>query len=795
MQTYNENSIVELDDISHIRLRTSAYLPNTGGEGLMTLVREILDNSVDECEYLEKGQIDAIMLVNHDKTSFQFIVQDDGRGIPAEKLISVFASARVSGKFSNDHYRFSIGSFGVGATVCCSLSQFFRAITLNQTVIADAIIPYDNIPDCTINSENRTGRTGTTVIFSPDTTIFHEIQEFIQNPYRLMEYFAHHSLFGKYRIRFFYLEESVTRDFTTASTQQALRYIEEIIQTVPIFDNQNFNKEAYVTEYFGIQGKTQVYSIQGINFDNTLRIEGSMLFTFQNITATQKTKLAFVNNLLFDDNASLHTSILIKILKQRIAPFILDKNVRNFFLDHYKLPMFIVLDVKFSSAQFSGLAKTSFKDHAFRQPYHKLLNTLLTQEMIHSIYQLIGEHITVQYNRFTNSEFKPSTTMRNLLSRLNRPEKFDNCSTTDRDIAELFLVEGDSAKSDQDRNSVFQASYTLGGKPFNGLTSVDRLTESVNAIKKNKVFQDIIRILNITPGSNDLSNLNFGKVFIMADADTHGYHITNIVIGNLYALCPALIEEGRVYVTIPPLYSLNIKGSDPIYIRNVDELNTTLAYHVYYRCIDIAIQSERYDRVLTREEFVAFSEIVIKIGDELDRLSTEYMIPDVLLEQLSLMTNHLNLAEPDINVIRDWLGCEVRYVKDGHLLIVSIGSEDIVVPLHQITELIYSRILPMYREFYYGKTRLFVTTKNSDLYTKSPTTIVQLNDIFKKLSGMFQIQRYKGLGSMPPADRSKNCLNPSTRRVYQITNIGDIDTVFAMLGDDPMYRKKLIRAE
>jgi DNA gyrase/topoisomerase IV subunit B len=278
----------------------------------------------------------------------------------------------------------------------------------------------------------------------------------------------------------------------------------------------------------------------------------------------------------------------------------------------------------------------------------------------------------------------------------------------------------------------------------------------------------------------------------MADADTHGYHITDILLGDLYALCPALINNGHVYVTIPPLYSLNIKGREPIYIRDNYELNATLAFAVYYNSLDIGFHTGTQSRNLTREEFVAFSEIVCRIGDELDRLSVEYMIPAVLLEQLSLMTSHLNLRQPDINVIRSYLGCEVRYVESGHLLIISIGSDDIIVPLNQITELIYARILPLYRTFYYGKVRITATTKRSKALVNSPISIAQLYQMFKELDKMFTIKRYKGLGSMPPEDIAKNCVNPNTRKVHQIINIGDLKTVFHMLGDDPTERKRLV---
>lgn len=794
---YNEDSIKSLSDLQHIIHRPSAYIPNSGFEGHIKINWEIIDNATDELSLIKNGsgRLDVIMICDKDNQSYSMVVRDNGRGIPVGKtLISSFAIARTSGKFdSKAGYTASAGLFGWGSTVTLALSSWFRVISKNKEVIGDVTIHRDNIPDDITTTNNTDNTTGTVVMYTPDNTILLDFDEFISKQGDFINSLSKLSLFSKFLINFYVVDNSsIVNKLKFETTTNVLELIDKLCLNTPTFTNINFNRDLYIRNYFGVsQNWKRSFHIEGSNTDDSLIVEGD-IFVLLNNTSSTNNKLTFVNTIYFDDNASLHIALLHKFIKQRLVMFITDKVVKEFFLDHYKLPIWLVLDVKFSGAQFSGFAKSSFKDIAFRHPYHLLLNKILHNDVLVDLYKTLNDHIQVSFNKFSNKDFSVSTSMKGLLAKLNRPDKFNNCGTTDREAAELFLVEGDSAKSDQDRDSVFQASYTLGGKPFNGLTTPANLSESINTIKKNIVFQDIIRILNITPGSNDLSNLNFGKTFIMADADTHGYHITNIVIGNLFALCPALIEEGRVFVTIPPLYSLNIKGSEPIYIKNATELNATLAYHVYHRCLDIRIKSDRYNHLLSREEFVAFSELVIKIGDELDRLSNEYIIPAVLLEQLSLLTNHLNLNRPDPDELQKWLGCEVRYVRSSHLLIISIGSDDIVVPLNQITELIYERILPMYREFYYGRTQIFVTTKNTTYYKDSPITIVQLNEIFKRLNDMFTIQRYKGLGSMPPKDRSRNCTAPATRRVYQITSIGDIDTVFAMLGTDPSERKKLV---
>ena len=796
MSDYNEASIQQLSGLEHIRHRLTGYVVDSNVGGLYGILKEIIDNSVDELSFAHKdGELCVIMFINRDKKSFQPVVIDNGRGIPVGKLISVFADTNTSGKFDTNSYAFSAGSFGVGSSVTLALSKWFRAITMNNGVIGDATIHHSDIPNDVKTVPNTLKRSGTIVMFEPDNHIFTGIETFAKDHTRLLEFLVQLSLFGTYHIKFIEVEHEFPKAMRTANTLDLIEYLDEISKSdIPVYDSFKLDKEAYIKGFFGMTRKWDAeFPLKGANSSDTLRIQGHIMFSLANVTVGNN-KLTMVNDILFTDNASLHISMLYKFIKDRLAGNITDKTVKTFFIDHYKLPIWLVLDIKYAGAVFSGMAKTSFRDVSFRSHYSALLNEILDHDVLQSMYNLMADNIQLAFNKFSNKDFSTTGSMRNLMSRLNRPEKFNNCSTTDRSSAELFLVEGDSAKSDQDRNSIFQASYTLGGKPFNGLTDVRHIPESINSIKKNAVFQDIIRILNITPGSDDLSNLNFGKTFVMADADTHGYHITNIVIGNLYVLCPALINEGHIYITIPPLYSLNIKGSAPIYIRNATELNATLAYHVYHRCLDVKITSARYSKILSRDELVAFSELVVKIAEELERLSNEYMIPALLLEQLSLLTGFLNLKNPNIKELEKWLGYDIKYSKSGHLLIISIGSEDVIVPLNQITDLIYARILPMYREFYYGKTRIFVTTKNSPALKDSPTTIIQLNEMFKRMNNMFTIQRYKGLGSMPPEDRSRNCLAPSTRRVIQITNIGDVSKVFAMLGTDSTERKKLIVA-
>lgn len=789
---YNESSIVSLSGLEHIRHRSTGYIPDTGIQGIFHISKEIIDNSIDELALAKDGGVlNVLLFIDKGKSNFKLVVTDNGRGIPHQKLIDVFSNTQTSGKFSDVSYNgISTGSFGIGASVTLALANWFRAITLNRNVIADATIRYDNIPEQPEISPNDLNRTGTIVMFEPDTTIFRGITDYTNDYSKLTEYLIQMSLYNNFQIRLFVLDE-MPKSAIKYSTKELIDYIDKFCNGKPDFDSRNLDKERYVTNFFGIARKwTKIIDIKAHNDNYTLLVDMSIRVLLQG-GAASNSRLTFVNNILFTDAASLHISLLDRKLKSEIAKLITDSDVKDFVIKHYRLPIWLVADIKFKNAVFTGLEKYSFRDVSFIDPYQYLLNDIITDHVILSLYDVIKDHITTAYNKFSNNEFKVGS-MKQLISKLNRPDKFNNCSTTDRQSAELFLVEGDSAKSDQDRDSRFQASYTLGGKPLNSLDTIEKLKASRDKLKKNAIFQDIIMIMNITPGSDDMSNLNFGKIIIMADADTHGYHITNIVIGNLMALCPALITSGRVYVTIPPLYRLSIKGSQSIYVRNTTELNATLAYHLYYRCIDIALVSDTYHDYLGREEYVVFSDLILTIGDEIERLSREYMIPPYLLEKLSLLTPYLNVDNPNLEMLRQHLGIITRYDNQSKILIISIGKEDIIIPLIQITDLIYDRLLPLYKKFYYGKTSIRITTKNSNLYRDTEVTIYHLFELFKQLNGMFKISRFKGLGKMNDVDRYRTCTNPETRRIFQITSLGSIEEIFQMMGRDATYRKQLI---
>ena len=803
---YSEDSIKHLAKLDHIRHRPTGYITDVGVGGQFHIIKELIDNSIDELENFRNspdGLLEISMFKDLVNKKYQILVSDNGRGIPIDKLIDVFTNPNTSGKFDTSSYKFSAGTFGIGAKATTALSDFFRVIVMKNGVLADATIHHSNIPDQPLKYDNFTNiESGSFVLFEPDASIFEDIEEFSHSGFlRIEEFLSQLSLFSKYRIVFKVFNVGVSDSIKNSTTDRFVEFLLLCRSTSSItnvvFDNNRFDREKYIKEFFTLNKNFEFKQLLEDNSSDDLKytIDVRCIKTHN---MPNNTKLTFVNGIMFTDGNSFHIQSTIAYIKEQLAKLIPEQKMKDFFISQYKLPIWLIMDVKFSGAQFSGTIKHQFRDIAFKKVFDKSMHKLFDSSVIiKDLYDLLDEHIVAAFNRFSNNDLIVKN-VSNMLMRLNHPKKFSDCNTSERDKAELFLVEGESAKSDQGRDSEYQATYILSGKPLNALTSQDKMFDSLDNLRKNKIYQDIIRILGIVPGSNDLSSLNFGKTFITTDADVHGYHIASILLSNLYILSPALIEEGRIYVVMPPLYGIKVKGSkELLYVRNTKELNATLAYHLYYKCLDIYIESNAYNKQkLNIEEFVAFSEIVELVGEVITNLSKEYAIPAVILEQLSLMTVMLNrsLLDADIELFEKAFGCKVKYHKESQVLILIIGSEDIIIPLYNINDLIYKKILPLYKDFFYMKMRIYATTKRTDHMNISPVSIVQLFQMFNEMKKLFSIERYKGLGSMNPKDRSKTCINKETRRTFQITTIGDIDTVFNMMGTDSTTRKELVLA-
>lgn len=802
---YTDKHIQSLDIFDHVRLRSTAYVPDTNVEGQFGVIKEILDNSLDELENIQQPVKKLTVCLFYHNDQYIILIKDNGRGIPLNKLEDVFTKPFTSGKFNTKAYKTSSGLLGIGAKASIALSSKSKVISYRKEGIKSIYFWCENNKIKYQSSDiqsNMLNVSGSVTIIQPDISIFQNIPEIIKSKEletTIIEYFSCLSLFNKdFEIEFYI--KNINFDIFSKDNDYYWNIEATLNASELKFNNKIFDRIKFLERYF----ETSFYINQqpsfNLNFNNDkLDYNASLIYipsTKDYNRLQNNNKITFVNNILIKDNESYHIRYLISTLKEYLAKFIQDTSLKEFFLKQYKFPFIFLIYSKFSGAQFTGTTKHSFRDNKFKSTFLPLLKSFLNQnsQLLEDMYELLSEHIVVQYNKFYNKALSVKNSKKILLE-LNRPDKFDDCLTKDRLQAELFLVEGDSAKSVAGRDPEYQAIYTLGGKTLNALIELGKENKSLEKLKKNIIFQDIIKLLNIVPGSNDISNINFGKILILTDADTHGYHIASILANNLRLLCPKLIDEGMVYLVEPPLYSIKFKSiNKKLYLRSDEDLVTMLSMYIYWECIRLALKGEHFDspKELSKEEFIYFINMVFKIGYLLEDISKEINIHPIIIECLceySYILNKLVLTEEDIEMLKS---CKVWdnivYDSKSHLLIISQGLNDYIVPLVKFTDVLYKKILPVFRKIGWPKLKLYVRGIEQNSYI--PATIIQLYEYLKTFEKLYTIERYKGVGSMSIQDRQESCMDRNNRIVRQIKGVGDIDVIYGMLGNNADYRKR-----
>lgn len=281
------------------------------------------------------------------------------------------------------------------------------------------------------------------------------------------------------------------------------------------------------------------------------------------------------------------------------------------------------------------------------------------------------------------------------------------------------------------------------------------------------------------------------------DKSSHGRHIASILLGNCIAVAPELVESGFFGIVAPPYYEIKA-GKDrgkSVYIRDQSDFVqwcTEFNYSTAFG-IDIAtvFKPTEYKR-LTLEEYKPFAELVHKVGLIIDNLASEMAISPYLVEALARCSYYLTPRTMDVDAVRDMLGAErVVFDEKNQTLVIITGHSDIVLPLHMVSQRLYEKLMPLLRQSRWTDWLISVTTLKTKLYNKHLCSLYFIYQLFRKLDESLDVEVVKGLGSMDPKDMVKSCMNPRNRRVFHITSLGSLETIFNLLGSESEYRKRL----
>jgi DNA gyrase subunit B len=534
-ETYSAHNIQVLKGLEHVRKRPSMYIGSTSLDGLHQLVFEIVDNSIDEAlvgfctsisVQLQKGNM--------------VVVEDDGRGIPVdvhptEKMSAlevVMTKLNAGGKFDKNTYKVSGGLHGVGASVVNALSEWCEV-----EVHREGKIHFQRyirgVPEKAVAITGETTRHGTVTRFKPDKQIFEDIE------------FSFDVLSNRLRELAF-----LTKGIQIAvSDERALPHKSHIFHfdggVKSFIEFLNKNKELIHREpvYFDSERDHMRVEV-GLQYNDGYN---ETIFTFANNINTREGGTHLIG----------FKSALTRCLNDYLKKLNLSKKLEeNLSGEDVREGMTAVISVKVPEPQFEGqtkarLGNSDVKGVVESLTYDRL--TLFFDENPDVVRKILDKSIMAAKAREAARKARELTRKKGLLENSGLPGKLADCSESDPDKCELYIVEGDSAggSAKQGRDRVFQAILPLWGKMLNvEKTRIDKV------LTNDKLFP-IISALGAGVGTQfDLSKLRYGKIIIMADADVDGSHIRTLLLTFFFRYMKELLEHGHVYIAMPPLYKI-----------------------------------------------------------------------------------------------------------------------------------------------------------------------------------------------------------------------------------------------
>ena len=622
-EEYSASSIQVLEGLEAVRKRPAMYIGDIGVRGLHHLVYEIVDNSIDEA--LAGYCTDIEVTINENNS---ITVEDNGRGIPVDfhekegksALEVVLTVLHAGGKFSKDSYKVSGGLHGVGMSCVNALSTQFEVEVRRDGKIHRQTYSI-GAPTSEIEIIGTCGNTGTKITFLPDASIFTTTEysyDVLSARLRELAYLnkgirlsitdrRERDENGNFRGEVFYSVEGLKEFVKYLDENRGTPLTEDIIY----IDTEKDGIPVEVAMQYNDSFSENVHSY--VNNINTIE-GGTHLTGFRRALTRTLKKYAddsgLLSKLKFDING-----------------------------DDFREGLTAVVSVKVSEPQFEGQTKTKLGNSevagAVDQAISQALNNYL-EENPKDARAIVNKVILAATARNAARHARELVQRKTVLSGSGLPGKLADCSSRDREKAEIFFVEGDSAggTAKQGRDRLFQAIMPLRGKILN----IEKAQE--NKMWENEEIKNMFTALGVSIGTEEdskalnLEKLRYGKIIIMTDADVDGSHIATLMLTFFFRKMKDLIELGHIYIATPPLYQVR-KGTQKRYCWTEEEREQAIAdfgtkgvHTQRYKGLGEMNEEQLWETTMNPETRI-LRQVTIENAAEADRIFSMLMGDDV----------------------------------------------------------------------------------------------------------------------------------------------------------------------
>jgi DNA gyrase subunit B len=778
---YTAESIKVLKGLEAVRKRPAMYIGSTGPEGLQHLVYEVVDNSIDEALAGHCKNIEVQIHVDNSVT-----VIDDGRGIPVETHKKEKKSAaevvmtmlHAGGKFDDKTYKVSGGLHGVGVSVVNALSmRLDLEVKRNGGIFTQS---YERgVALGRLKQVGKTKKTGTKITFWPDDEIFEEPEfNFEVLTQRMRE------------LSFLNRGIRITISDERANKTNEFQYKGGIVEFVQ-FLNQN---------------KT-VLNPRPVFFESK-KDDVMVELAFQYNTGYTETIFTFVNNINTTEGGTHligFKAALTRCLNNYAVANNLFKDLSAGSLsgDDSREGMTAVLSVKMRDPQFEGQTKTKLGNSEVKGIVESLVNEKLTaylEENPTNAKRVILKALEAARAREAARKARDLARRKSVLESSSLPGKLADCQERDPALAEIFIVEGDSAggSAKQGRDRRFQAILPLKGKILN-----------VWRAKQDKIFNNdeigmMIAALGTAIGEEEstLEKLRYHKVIIMTDADVDGSHIRTLLMTFFYRHMKSLIEQGYLYIAQPPLYKIS-RGREILYLK---EERTYEKWLVKKISEDFQVKIKGKKETFEGEKFrKMFLKIMQKKNyiELLERKSYPRFLIDLLikegLDSLEFLQDKKEMRR--IRSLVEAKGLQTELDKDEEYEAYELGirfqingmSINCKVNLALVDSVEYKNLYKIYKELEGFRPPYEVLSNGESVVIENESKLVEY--LHEKGKKGVSIQRYKGLGEMAPEQLWETTMNPENRALLKVSiqDAVEAEEIFhTLMGDEVERRRKFI---